>query len=242
MRIVRALLIAATSVLILPLYRLWMRSLRTQIHVEQPTADPLRPDCDGNYIFATWHETLLLPSYIYGAAQSYTLISSSQDGEIIARILGRLGWQVIRGSSTRNAVTAVRRVLDVMNGGSRTHLTITADGPRGPRRTLKSGLVFLAAKTGMPIIPVGISYDRPLRARSWDRFAIPRPFSRAQIVLAAPIRLPADLDQSLESYRLQVEQAVARAQDQADELLATRCHRPISRSINHPRQIPAEAA
>ena len=55
------------------------------------------------------------------------------------------------------------------------HLVITPDGPRGPRRQVQAGMVYLAARTGVPIVPVGIGYDRPWRTKSWDRFAVPRP-------------------------------------------------------------------
>jgi hypothetical protein len=86
------------------------------------------------------------------------------------------------------------------------HVAITPDGPRGPRRELAQGAVFLASRMGLPIVPMGLGYDRPWRLKSWDRFAVPRPFSRARGVVGPEIHIPADLDRAgIESHRLAVE-------------------------------------
>jgi lysophospholipid acyltransferase (LPLAT)-like uncharacterized protein len=88
-----------------------------------------------------------------------------------------------------------------------THLTITPDGPRGPRRQLAPGSVFLASKLGLPLVLMGFGYDRPWRVKSaWDQFAIPRPGSRARAVVSGEIFIPPDLDRDgLEHYRRTIE-------------------------------------
>jgi lysophospholipid acyltransferase (LPLAT)-like uncharacterized protein len=115
-----------------------------------------------------------------------------------------LGLRVVRGSSTRGGSLALR---DMMNVGGRSHLAVTPDGPRGPRRQVKLGIVYLASRTGLPIVPIGVGYGKAWRARSWDRFALPCPFSRMIGLLGVPIPVPAGLDRDgLERYRALVEE------------------------------------
>ncbi len=85
-------------------------------------------------------------------------------------------------------------------------LILTPDGPRGPRRRLAEGSIFLASRLQMPIVCMGFGFDRPWRQKSWDHFAIPRPFSRARAVIGPFLEIPADLDRGgIETYRLEVE-------------------------------------
>ena len=98
---------------------------------------------------------------------------------------------VIRGSGTRGAVKAVRQILE--QGGTR-NVVFTPDGPRGPRRVVEPTMIRLAGRTGLPIVPVGFAFRHCKRLRSWDRFALPRPFTRAVGVIGHRIEVPADLD------------------------------------------------
>jgi lysophospholipid acyltransferase (LPLAT)-like uncharacterized protein len=108
-----------------------------------------------------------------------------------------------------------------MRHGRAAHLAITPDGPRGPRRVVQLGAVYLASRTGMPLVPMGLAFDRPWRAPSWDRMAIPRPWHAARCVLAQPMDVPADLDDDgLEQYRLKVQAALDDAQARAEALAA----------------------
>jgi hypothetical protein len=99
----------------------------------------------------------------------------------------------------------------------RSSLILTPDGPRGPRRHLAEGATFLASRLQMPIVCMGFGFDRPWRQNSWDRFAIPRPFSRARAVISRYVEIPPDLDrQGIESYRLQVEEVLNRMTQEAE--------------------------
>jgi lysophospholipid acyltransferase (LPLAT)-like uncharacterized protein len=101
-----------------------------------------------------------------------------------------------------------------------THLAITPDGPRGPRRQVQAGVVYLAALTGLPIVPFGIAFERAWRMNSWDRFALPWPGSSAVCVTADPIHVPENLRKDqLEQYRLRVQQAMDAASDAADQIV-----------------------
>jgi lysophospholipid acyltransferase (LPLAT)-like uncharacterized protein len=131
----------------------------------------------------------------------------------------QLGFRTVRGSSSRGAVAAVREMVKQHIG----HLVVTPDGPRGPRQKVQPGLVYLAAKTGLAIVPVAVSFARAWRARSWDRFAIPWPGSRLTCLAGEPIHVPATADKDeLERYRLEVEAAFVRLAGEADEMVARR--------------------
>ena len=146
-----------------------------------------------------WHETLLIPVLTLGHRDNVALASASGDGEVIAQFLEHLGWGTARGSSSRGGVAALLRFL---SDDTRSP-NLAVDGPRGPRRIMSSGAVFLASKLGLPIACCGVGMDRPWRLRSWDKFAIPRPYSRARMVTGPMRYVPAGLDrEGLEAYRV----------------------------------------
>jgi len=109
----------------------------------------------------------------------------------------------------------LRQLLDK---SQRMHLAITPDGPRGPRRQMAPGPIFLASKLGIPLVTMGVGYNRPWRARSWDQFAVPRPFSRARCVLSPELYIPPDLDrEGIEHFRLKTEQVLNRLCGEAEQ-------------------------
>jgi lysophospholipid acyltransferase (LPLAT)-like uncharacterized protein len=198
--------------------RAWVGTVRFRYRPLGPDVDPRSPECQGRYIYAFWHENMLLPAYHYSCPEVHVLISQHADGQLIAEVCRHLGLRTVRGSTTRGGVEAVRQMLRV---ASNSHLVITPDGPRGPRRQVQPGLVYLAARTGLPIVPAGVGYDRPWRTRSWDRFAVPRPWSHGTCVTGEPIRVPADLGRDeIEQYRRQVEEALLRVTEEAERLAA----------------------
>jgi len=195
--------------------RMWMRSLRYRYRPLGTDTNPHQPQLATRYIYAMWHEYLLLPVYCYARPDIHVLISRHADAGILAEVCRRLRIPVVRGSTTRGGVEALRRLLEA---GERTHLALTPDGPRGPRRRVQPGLIYLASRIGLPIVPVGFGLDRPWRVASWDRFALPRPFSRAACVTADPITVPPDADRDLQDhYCRQVEEALNQATSLAEE-------------------------
>jgi lysophospholipid acyltransferase (LPLAT)-like uncharacterized protein len=194
----------------------WIGSLRFHYEPLGGDLDPRRPGLRGRYIYAFWHEGMLLPALHYARRDIRVLISQHADGQLIAEICERLGFGTVRGSSTRGGAEAVREVL---KAGGKWHFAITPDGPRGPRRTLQTGAVFLAAHSGMPVVPMGIGFDRAWRMKSWDRFAVPRPGSRGVLVTGTPIEVPARLGRrDLEHYRRKMESAINDATRIAEDL------------------------
>jgi lysophospholipid acyltransferase (LPLAT)-like uncharacterized protein len=189
--------------------KLWIGTLRYRYRPLGPNVDPNQPDFEGRYIYAFWHENMLLLAYHYGRRDIRVLISQHADGELIAEACRHLKFRLVRGSTTRGGAEAVRQMLRLAGGS---HLAITPDGPRGPRRRVQPGLVYLAAKSGLPVVPIGIAFHRAWRMRSWDRFALPHPWTGAECVTAEPIHVPESADkEQLEAYRLRIEDAMNRA-------------------------------
>ena len=167
-----------------------------------------RPELLGNaqYIYVCWHENIVIAASVYARADTSVLIGQHADGELITQVTERFGMSVIRGSSTRGGTAATLRML--RKGWGARHLTITPDGPRGPRRKCQFGTVYLASRTGYPIVPVGFGFSHCWRARSWDRFVVPLPLTRVRAVSAHPILVPPDLStEELKPYQFLVENA-----------------------------------
>lgn len=140
-------------------------------------------------VWAFWHNRLFIVPYLFtrftrgrpGAA----LTSASKDGELLTAMLNCFGIGAIRGSSSRRGAVAWREMRRAIKDGS--DLAVTPDGPRGPRYCLNPGLLLLAQKTGVPVMPVRIRYGRALELQTWDGFMIPLPFSQVDVVLERPI-------------------------------------------------------
>jgi lysophospholipid acyltransferase (LPLAT)-like uncharacterized protein len=200
--------------------RLWIGTVRYRCRALGPRVAPTEPGLEGRYIYAFWHETMLLPAYHYRKTPTHVLISQHADGEMIAQACRYLGLSLVRGSSTRGGRQAVREIVE-LNG--RSHLVITPDGPRGPRRQAQTGVVYLAAKIGLPVVPVGFACKKAWRIPSWDRFILPHFFTDAVGVLGQPIHVPRDAGkEELEQFRLQVENALEDAMNVAEEMVQGR--------------------
>jgi hypothetical protein len=195
--------------------RVWLSTVRPRARSGDQRRHPTDPNVE-RFIYAFWHESLLAPAKMRTNAR--VMISQSADGEFIARVCGYLGFGVVRGSSTRGGATGL---LEMLRHSGPAHLVLTPDGPRGPRRKVQAGLVLLASRTGLPIVPVGVGYTRAWRAGSWDRFALPCPFSTVTGFLGEPIEVPPDLDRAgLEQQRLRVEAAMLDATQAAERWAA----------------------
>jgi len=135
----------------------------------------LRHD-EGGVILSFWHEQLFLMILGYCGPGGRVLISGSRDGELIARTMDCFGMGAVRGSSRRGGRAAFRELVQL--GKEPLDLIITPDGPKGPRRELKDGIVELARITGRPVVPMCFVSSRGHRFSSWDRFFFPYPFGR----------------------------------------------------------------
>jgi hypothetical protein len=188
--------------------RHWMGTMEYKAAFYDSAVDPVSPACEGQKIYIFWHEYILAPLYLRGNCNLAMLLSRHRDAEILARIAYHMGFDCVRGSTYKGGAAALRELLCDCQ---QLNLAITPDGPRGPRRTLAPGCVFLASKLGLPLVLMGIGYDRPWRAGSWDRFAVPRPGSRVRGVTSPQITIPPNLDrEGIEFYRGSVERLLNR--------------------------------
>jgi len=169
-------------------------------------------------ILALWHAHVLIPTYVLRDTGYVILVSRSRDGELLTQIMLRFGYRAVRGSTgrggMRGALQAVRRIQEGEV------VCVTPDGPRGPARKVQPGVLFLAQRSGCPIIPLSAS-ARPRRLlRSWDRFLIPLPFARAAFVVGDPIFVPPDLDEGgKERMAEALERALNAGEQRAEEII-----------------------
>ena len=157
-----------------------------------------------------WHNRLLFfPSMCPRKARRRTVavISASRDGQYIADLIAQFGIKSVRGSSSRNAVKVLYDAFKSLKGGS--FIAMTPDGPRGPKYQMHKGAIQLASKMGVPIVPLAVNYSSYWELKSWDRFQIPKPWSKITLVVGDEITVPADLTpEAFEAYRLKVENAL----------------------------------
>lgn len=167
-------------------------------------------------VYSMWHRGMLACAYRFRKLNIAILISPSFDGELIARTDRLLGYTPVRGSSSRGGATGLLGMQRAL--GQARIAAFTADGPRGPIYVAKPGAAKLAQMVGGG---VGIFYALPERAwqlRSWDRFLIPKPFSRVVVAWEQPVPVAADADAvELEAARVAVEQALERARHAAEQ-------------------------
>ena len=191
------------------LYRLWARTLRLQIEDPHGVIEFVR---EQPVIFAIWHNRLLMLPRVFDPSfqtrQSYGLISASRDGDLIAIFIERSGYGTIRGSSSRKGVIALRQLVDTLASGAG-NVLVTPDGPRGPVYQVSHGIVFLAQKSGAPIVPIHMEYTSSWRMKSWDRFVVPRPFATLRAIFGAPIHVgPLAGEAQFEEERLRLQNAM----------------------------------
>ena len=142
-----------------------------------------------SFTFMLWHGKLMLPVFWFRGQHITALVSRHRDGEMLARTLLRLGYRTIRGSVTSGGHEALSEMIRLLREPAR-ELAIIPDGPKGPARVLKPGIVVAAQRTGTAILPLTFSSSRYFIVRSWDRFHIPRPFSHSVVLVGTPIEPP----------------------------------------------------
>lgn len=196
-----------------------VRSLMSTIRIREASLgeDP-RPDKVGKQrlIYAFWHDSLLYLAGRYGHHRNVSiLISHHADGELIAQACKSLGTNTIRGSTSKGGTQGL---LEMIQKGETEHLAITPDGPRGPRHRVQLGVIYLASRTQMPIMPFGSHYKNAWYTKGWDRMGIPKPYSQAAGVAGKLLHVPPDLQKAdLESYRVELENRMEEADAKAKE-------------------------
>jgi len=152
--------------------------------VSPPSVDIFDPGAAPK-IYCFWHSTLLVVSYLFRNTGKTAIVSKSRDGLIAAGVAARLGHEVAYGSSHRGGAGALRDGVRALRAGR--SLGITPDGPKGPREVAKAGAAQIAILSGAPAVTIKVAAKRAWRMKSWDRFMIPHPFAKINVVLSEPI-------------------------------------------------------
>ncbi|WP_028571069.1 lysophospholipid acyltransferase family protein [Desulfonatronum lacustre] len=153
-----------------------------------------------------WHDELFPLIHLHRDQGVVAVVSQSRDGEFLSQVMARFGFQLARGSSRRGGVAALIAARKEMRSRN-ADVVVTVDGPRGPRHKVKEGAVYLAAKTGAPLVPLRVFMSRSfVFQKAWDKFQLPWPGARCRVVYGRPYRIPAELtaeDMARECSRLE---------------------------------------
>jgi len=190
------------------LLQIWARTLRYEI---DDRSNLINTPVTENYICSLWHNRLLLISYILKRFAPHRpgagLISASRDGDLVADLTQRFGFDVVRGSSSRLGASGMLELTNVLASGR--DVLITPDGPRGPAYELGPGIVFLAQKSGAAVVPVNMEYSSCWRVKSWDRFVLPHPFAKVRVIFGPLHRVAlTTTDEEFEAERLRLQNAM----------------------------------
>jgi lysophospholipid acyltransferase (LPLAT)-like uncharacterized protein len=176
-------------------------------------------------IYLMWHGRTFIPGQFHRGKGVYVIISHSRDGEMQNRIFRRLGFSVIRGSTGRGGERALVESIRVLRAGN--SMAITPDGPRGPAGVVQKGVMLMAKKSGVPLIPVGASARHRKLFRSWDQYLVPWPFSLCSLVAGERFLVPPDAtDVQIEEIRQKVEAEMHRLQCEAETVLGLNPGKP----------------
>jgi len=184
----------------------WRLDVRGQEHLDAAR------DAGVPVVYAVWHGLLLAPLWHRRGQGITLLVSGHRDGRRLAQAARRWGYQVVSGSSTRGGTTGLRRAVRALRDGG--DAAFTPDGPRGPARRVKTGVVVAAQLGRALIVPVAASAAPAWRARSWDAFLLPRPFARVRIVYGRPFAVPAGRVERLRG-RERLEEELHRMEEEA---------------------------
>ncbi len=195
---------------------LWLGTCRITEFGREIEENYIRQNPDKGVLYASWHRGLFFVIYWYRNQQVVSIASASEDGELAAQAAKRFGWITARGSSSRGGRQAYRHMEELIKEGYKGGLV--ADAPRGPRFVSKLGIIYLAKRTGIPIIPVIWSADRFWQLNSWDRTIIPKPFARIVALFGSQsIRVPENASrEACEAYREQLDAALNHIMYQVD--------------------------
>jgi len=211
-----------SAALITGAVRLWFGSVRTRV---------LRPDiydayfkdsATGSVVAGAWHRNAVFLFYFFrNLGPRGVMISRSKDGDLTAKIGECLGYTPIRGSSSRGGADALRAMVDFLADTSGKRLCGTpVDGPKGPARQMKTGMLALAKQSGAWFIPMACSGTRLLTlSKAWDQTILPKPFSKVLIDFGNPVRVPPDIsDADFEALRVKMEAELNRLTDKLDRI------------------------
>lgn len=198
------------------LLRTYLSLLKIKVIGKETAYDQIKEH--GRIIVPIWHQRLV-PALAYARRfkefRPIVMISQSRDGEFIADIAQRLGLVPVRGSSSRGGSEALKTIVRKLEENP--IVSHIVDGPRGPKGKVKPGLIRMAQLSGAVVLPLILAVDKAWIAGSWDRFLIPKPFSRVTVHWGEPITVPRKADpEEFDAFRRQIEKRLIQAHAEAD--------------------------
>ena len=180
------------------------------------------------FITCFWHGRLLMMSFAWPYNSSfYMLISTHPDGQLIAKTIKRLGFNVLENSGKNKGALVMRSMVRTLDKGN--YVGITPDGPRGPRMRAGNGAVALAKLSGTPILPISYSSSKWKLFESWDRFVLPLPFAKGVFIWGEPIEISEKADKiEIEAARQKLEEQLTQLTKSADKLVGQTTPEPES--------------
>lgn len=189
--------------------RLLFRTLRLDLHVTAG-ANPYAATGDQPFIYSVWHDSAVIAAFGGRHIRTVALTSRHRDGAFVTNVLRFVGVTVVRGSTGKHGASALRTIIKEAHGSD---IVITPDGPRGPRRQMSPGAIYLASRTGRAIVPTSFHCSNAWHIPgSWTELRIPKPFSRVRLIAGTPIPIPGDVE------RHQLDHYVRAVQARMDEL------------------------
>jgi lysophospholipid acyltransferase (LPLAT)-like uncharacterized protein len=189
--------------------RLLFRTIKLRFEAESPGVNPYDAALRERFVYCVWHDSVVLPLFAGKHHATSALTSKHADGTFVAGVLEQVGIKVIRGSTNRVSVATMRGLID---GPAAHHLVITPDGPRGPARVATAGMVYLASRMGMAIVPTAFRCTSCWRINgSWTHLVIPKPFSTVVLTAGPPLVVPPEIQHDqLADYVQQIQSEMDR--------------------------------
>jgi len=186
------------------------RTLRRDFREDTPGTNPYVISGQRRFLYCVWHDSIIVPIFAGPHSRSSALVSRHHDGLYVVGLLKAVGISSVRGSSKHGGASAVRQLITTAKDQ---HIVITPDGPRGPRRKMQEGPVFLASRTGRAIVPTAYGCLRSWKIKgSWTDLLIPKPFTKIFLLAGKPVEVPPDIS------REEVTRYTALVQDEMDRL------------------------
>lgn len=169
-------------------------------------------------LVATWHQMVFPGVGFFKDRRAVIMVSRSKDGEMMARVISRLGFRSVRGSSSKGGSEALHGLVEAIREGGQG--AVMVDGPRGPAREPKPGILVAAQRTGAPLIPLGCKASRALYGRNWDRTMLPLPFATVVLSFGEPVTVPADAtSEAIDGWRERLKAGLNEAEAKAERFL-----------------------
>ncbi len=175
-------------------------------------------DIEKPYIYGFWHNKLIAPTIFFKNYEKKVALSSpAKDGELISVPLEKMGYTLVRGSSDKKAISSVISLLKYLKKGY--IMGTPLDGPKGPKEKAKKGLIYLSMKTQIPLICLGVAYDKKwILSKTWDKLEIPKPFSKINIVIGDLINIEKENEEdNFEKISLRIEEKINEANKIAEK-------------------------